>query len=110
MMNRVWELLDKKDLPEGVKIITLTWACRKKSNGTYHSRLNARRFKQIAVKHFNPTSTAAPVTNDTTIRILLVLMLLMNWTARIYDVKGVFLKEIFICHKAWNTTIGVWQY
>ena len=59
------------------------WACKKKSNGTYHGRLNARRFKQIKKKHFDPTSTAAPVTNDTTIRIVFILMLLADWVAEV---------------------------
>ena len=35
------------------------------------------------------------MTNDTTIRIALVLMPLADWTARIYDVKGEFLKGQF---------------
>ena len=34
--NGVWEPLDKKDLPERVKVITLTWAGKKKSIGKYH--------------------------------------------------------------------------
>ena len=66
-MNKVWESLDKRDLPEGVKVITSTWACKMKINSKYHGQLNARGFKQVAGKHFNPTSTAVPVTNDTTI-------------------------------------------
>ena len=87
--------MDKKDLLEGAKVKTLTWACEKKSNGTYCDQLNARGFEQIAGKHFDPTSTAVPLTNNTTISIVLVLMLLEDWTARIYDVKGAFLKEKF---------------
>ena len=78
VMNRVWEPLDKKGLPNGVKVITSTRACKKKSNGTYHGRLNARGFEQIAGKHFDPTSTAAPMTNDTTKRIVFILMLLAD--------------------------------
>ena len=74
VINKVLEPLDKKDLPEGVKVITSTGACKKKSNGTYHGQLNARGFKQVARK----MSTAAPVTNDTTIKIMLVLMLLAD--------------------------------
>ena len=81
----------------------MTWACKKNSNGTYHGPLNARGFKQIAAKHFNPTSATAPVTKNTTIRIVLVLTLLVDWIARINDVKGAFLngkfedsKEIFM--------------
>ena len=56
----------------------MTWASKKKSNGTYCGQLNARGFEQIAEKHFDPTSTAAPMMNDTTIKIVLALMLLDN--------------------------------
>ena len=91
MTNKLWEPLNKMDLPEGGKVVTSTWACKKKSNDTYYGQLNARRFKLVAGKHFNPTSTAAPVTNDTTIRIVLV----ADWTARIYFIKGAFLKGKF---------------
>ena len=65
--------MDKKDLPEGVEVITLMWTCNKKRNSTYHGILSARGFKQIEGKHFDPTSTAAPVTNNTTIRTVLLL-------------------------------------
>ena len=68
--NREQEPLDKKDLPEGANIITSTWACKKKSNGTYHGQLNAMGFEQFEGKPFDLTSTAAIVTNDTTIRIV----------------------------------------
>ena len=80
--NKVWEPLIKKDLPEGVKVITSTWACKKISHGTYHGQLNVRRFKQVAGKHFNPMLTAAPVTNNTAIRIVLVRILLADWMAK----------------------------
>ena len=49
----------------------------------------------MAGKHFDPTSTAGPVTNDTTIRIVLLLMLIVDWMARIYDTKGMLLKGKF---------------
>ena len=29
--NKVWELLNKKHLPEGAKVVTSTWACKKKA-------------------------------------------------------------------------------
>ena len=60
--------------------------------------LNARGFEQITGNHFGPTLSAAPVTNDTTI--VLALMLLVNWTAGIYDMKDAFLKgESQDCHE-----------
>ena len=36
VMNGVWDPLDKKNLPEGAEVITSTWACKTKSNCTYH--------------------------------------------------------------------------
>ena len=90
--------MDKKDLPEQAKVIS-TLACKKKSNGTHHGRLIARGFEQIAGKHFDPTSPATPVTNNTTSRIVLELLPLADWMARIYDKKGEFLKGKFEDHK-----------
>ena len=107
--NDVWESLDKKDLPEGAKVITSTWACKKKSNGTYHDKLNARRFEQIAGKYFDPTSTAAPVTNNTAIRIVLVLMLLANCMARGRENLRMMKKFSWRYRRVWNITIGVQQ-
>ena len=66
-----------------------------KSNGTYCGQLNTRGFEYIAGKHFDPASTAAPVTKNTTIKIVLLLILLADRTARIYEVKGTFLKGQF---------------
>ena len=86
--------MDKKDLPKGTKVIISTWVC-KKSNGTYPGQLNARGFEQVAGKHFDPTSITDPVTNNTTIGIVLILMLLADWMARIYGIKGAFLKGKF---------------
>ena len=63
--------LDKKDLLERAKITISTWAWK-----------NARGFKEITRKHFDSTSTAAPITNNTTIRIMPILMLLANWKAK----------------------------
>ena len=86
--NSILDPLDKTYLPEGANIITFTWACKKESNSTCHKRVNARGFEKIAGKHFDSASTVAPVTNDKTIRIVLELMILVDWTARIYDMKG----------------------
>ena len=47
--------------------------------------------KKIEGEHYDGSSIAAPVTNDATIRIMLVLMLLASWIAQIVDVNGAFL-------------------
>jgi len=38
--------------------------------------MNARGFKQVEGQHFDGTSLAAPVANDTSIRIMFTLMLM----------------------------------
>jgi hypothetical protein len=39
---KVWTPKFIRDLPPDAKFITSTWAMKKKANGTYHARLNAR--------------------------------------------------------------------
>jgi len=40
----VWEATKITDIPNNVKLITLTWAMKKKSNGIFRARVNARGF------------------------------------------------------------------
>jgi hypothetical protein len=81
--------------PKGNKVLTSTWAMKKKASGTYHARLNARGYEQVAGKHYGKTSIAAPVTSDTTIRIVLMLLLMASWYGELLDIKGVFLHGEF---------------
>ena len=82
-------------MPEGAKIITSTWAMKKKANGTFRARLNARGFEQVEGVHYHESNIASPVTNDMSIRIIMVLALMAAWTAKIVDVKGAFLHGEF---------------
>ena len=93
--NKVWKVVPKSDLPQGAKIMTTTWACKKKPNGTYRARLNARGYEQVDGVHFDSSSIAAPVTNDITIRIVLILMLMASWYGELLDVNGAFLMGLF---------------
>jgi len=93
--NKVWKPVDRDSVPEDAKIIDSTWVMKKKSNGTYGARMNARGFKQVEGQHFDGTSLAEPVTNDASMRIMFTLMLMAGWTAYIVDVKGAFLHGDF---------------
>lgn len=102
--HAVWTEINKKNVPKGAKVIDTTWAMKKKSNGTYRARINARGFRQEAGVHYDSASISAPVTNDVTIRICRVLMLMMGGAGKLCDVKGAFLhgsfsngEEIFLC-------------
>jgi hypothetical protein len=89
--HKCFEAVPCAEVPFGSKILTSTWAMKKKANGTYRARLNARGYEQVPGKHYNPNSIAAPVTSDITIRIVLTLLLLARWYAELIDVKGAFL-------------------
>jgi hypothetical protein len=84
------ETVLKSDLPPGTKIIDSVWAMKKKSNGTLQGRINLRGFKQIEGQHYDGTTISSPVTNSTTIRIVLVLMVMANMIAHMVDIKGAF--------------------
>jgi hypothetical protein len=58
----------RKDVPEGTKILMLTWAMKKKANGTYRARMNAQGYEQVDGKHYDKMTKAAPVANEITIR------------------------------------------
>ncbi len=93
--NNVWVPVSKEDVPKDAKILTSTWAMKKKSNGTYRARLNARGFEQVPHEHYDPNTIASPVVSFITICIVFILMLLAMWPGHILDVRGAFLKGDF---------------
>jgi hypothetical protein len=81
---------------KGAKIIGSTWAIKKKAMGQLRARVTARGFMQILGVHYDPkTMIAAPVTNEMTIWIILLLMIMAIWLGELLDVKGAFLHGDF---------------
>ena len=89
--HKVWRPVKMSDVPVRAKILTSTWAMKKKSNGTYRVRINGRGYYQIDGQHNDESSIHAPVTNDCSVRIFMVLALMTSWYGQLVDVKGVFL-------------------
>ena len=58
-------------------------------------RLNAHGFKQKEGVYFKKDSISSPVTNEVTIRIVLVLIIILQLLAGVLDVKGAFLQGEF---------------
>jgi hypothetical protein len=84
------------EIPEGTKIsMTSAWAMKKKSNGTYRARINARGFEQVDGEHYDIDTKSSPVTSLVTIRIVMTLIVMMSWAAHLMDVHGSFLKGKF---------------
>ena len=95
MQHEVWTAVDRSMVSGNGKILTTTWAMKKKANGTYRARVNARGYEQVKGIHYDESRTAAPVTNDTTIRIIYVLAILAGWSPYVIDVQGAFLNGRF---------------
>jgi hypothetical protein len=90
--NQVWRAIPNNDVPKHSKIMSSTWVMmKKKSNGTYHAILNTRVYEQVDGYHYDSSNISSPVTNDATIRIIIVLMIIFKWSAQVVDVKGDFL-------------------
>jgi hypothetical protein len=86
----------RSEVPAGAKIMTTTWAMKKKTNGKLRGRLNARGYEQVDGVHFHADSVAAPVTNAMSVRMMLILMCMNpNWVAEVVDVEGAFLQGKF---------------
>jgi hypothetical protein len=45
--NNVWIPVPKSNVPQEAKVLTSTWAMKKKANGTFRARLNCRGFEQV---------------------------------------------------------------
>ena len=90
--NYVWQPVKRSKVPRGANILTSTWACKLKSNGTKRARINGRGYKQVDGVHYNSASIHSPFTKNVSVRIVLVLALMARWIGRISDVKGAFLK------------------
>ena len=68
---------------------------KRKSNGKYRARCNIRGYKQEDGQHYDSHNISSPVTNDVTIRLLFIIMIMAMWAAYLLDVKGAFLHGQF---------------
>ena len=93
--HKVYKPVKRSSVPADAKIVDTTWAMKKKANGTYKARCNVRGFQQIDGKHYDSHHISSPVTNDVTIRVLFVIMMMCMWYAYILDVCGAFLHGKF---------------
>jgi hypothetical protein len=54
----------KSEVPVGAKVLTSTWAMKKKANGTFRARLNGRGFEQVTgpprVEHLDVVGRLTP--------------------------------------------------
>jgi hypothetical protein len=83
----VWRKCSK--VPEDRKLIGCKWVFKKKKNGVYRARLCALGYSQVPGVDY--TENHAPVINDVTFRIMLILWLLKGYDSDVIDVETAFL-------------------
>ena len=52
--NKCFQVVNRKEVGSSKKIMTSTWAMKKKSSGKFRARLNARGYEQVEGEHYNP--------------------------------------------------------
>ena len=67
-----------EESPNDTEALTLTWSFKKKSNVTRRGRLNAHEFKYKEVVRYKEDGIASTGTNEVTIRIVLVVMIVLK--------------------------------
>jgi hypothetical protein len=85
----VWPKIKKATVPSNRQTVKCKWILKIKRNGIFRARLVACGYSQIAGVDF--TKNYAPVTNDITLRILMVAMIVWKLDAKIVDVETAFL-------------------
>ena len=88
IQHKVWEAVERNSVPKGARIITSTWAMKKKSIGVFRARLAERGFQQQDGVHYDSSSTSSPVVYDITIRVFFVLAIMAGWHIEVLDVIG----------------------
>ena len=75
-----------ENVPKHAKILSSTWAMKKKSIGTNRVRMNMRGYEQIDGEHYDSASISSPVRKDVSVRVLLILLVMADYGAYIVDI------------------------
>ena len=87
--KKVWSVINKESIPEGRRCIKCKWIFKIKRNGVFRARLVACGYSQVPGVDFN--ESFAPVINDVSFRIMLIVKLIWKFQASIIDVETAFL-------------------
>ena len=89
IMRGVWRVMPKHKMPKDRRCVKCRWVFEVKRNGVFRARLVACGYSQIPGVDF--TESYAPVINDITWRMLIIIKMLWNLSAKIIDVETAFL-------------------
>ena len=95
MTRKVWRIIKRKLVQKNCRLVNSKWVLHKKKDGKFRPRIVAKGFMEIPGVDFS--ETFAPVVNDETFRIILILFLIYSteseklWMAEIWDIVSAFL-------------------
>ena len=89
MKSEVWNRKGQPELPNGRKGIGTRWIFKIKKDGVYRARLVAKGYNQQAGVEFD--YNYAPVLNEVTFRVMLILLIANNYYAEVADIQTAFL-------------------
>ena len=87
--HKVWMKMNKKDIPKGRTLVKCKWVFEIKRNGVFRARLVACGYSQIPGIDFN--EIYSPVINDSTFKILIVIILVLRYYSMLIDIETAFL-------------------
>jgi len=87
--RNVWDVISKESIPKDRRCIKCKWIFKIKRNGVFRARLVACGYSQIPGVDFN--ESFAPVINDVSFRVMLILKLTRRLRATFVDVETAFL-------------------
>jgi len=85
----VWEVVERISIPERRRLIGSKWVFKEKRDGRFRARLVCLGYSQIPGVEFS--DNYAPVGNDITFRVIMVLQLIYNLHAVLLEVETAFL-------------------
>jgi hypothetical protein len=87
--KKVWDIISKEDVPGERRYIKCRWIFKVKRNGIFRASLVACGYSQVPGVDFN--ESYAPVINDVSFRVMLIIKLISGLQASIGDVETAFL-------------------
>ena len=101
----VWVNDDRSSIPEGRKLIGSKWVFKEKRHGRFRARLVCLGYSQIPGADFS--DNYAPVGNDVTFRIVMVLRLMFGFHAVLLDVETPFFIRKIRRRNIYGDTVGI---
>ena len=82
-------------LTKNATVLSSKWVMKKKDNGTHCAHITPKGYEQVNGEHKDEHSIAAPVVDDMTIHLILVLKVMAGWIPQLVDVRRAFLHGEF---------------